>query len=201
MLIAHLLEAQPGDKILDACAAPGGKTTHLAALTGNRSEITALDKYSQRVDLINRGAERLGCLGIDARCWDLAETPDFIAPETCHRILVDAPCSGLGVLRRNPESRWSRRPADIKELAALQLTILGKVAPLLKPGGILLYATCSVFKAENSQQIQQFVELHQDVDVSEINAEWGRNLNYGQQILPGEEDMDGFFYASLRKNH
>ncbi len=110
MLIGHLLDPQPGEKILDACAAPGGKTTHIAALTNNQARIMALEKYPQRVELINQGAARIGCQGIEARCWDLTEPPEFLEPESFDRILVDAPCSGLGVLRRNPESRWSRAP-------------------------------------------------------------------------------------------
>ena len=108
--VGRLLDPQPGERILDACAAPGGKTTHIAALTDNQAEIIALEKYPQRVELINQGANRIGAQNIEARCWDLVEQPEFLEPESFDRILVDAPCSGLGVLRRNPESRWSRRP-------------------------------------------------------------------------------------------
>ena len=157
MLVSHLLEAKPGDRILDACAAPGGKTTHLAALTGNQAKIMALDKYPQRVELIEQGVSRLGCRGIETRCWDLSEAPDILEPESFDRILVDAPCSGLGVLRRNPESRWRRKPADMTTLSALQTTILNHVAPLLRPGGLLLYSVCTFGEVETDAVVRQFL--------------------------------------------
>jgi 16S rRNA (cytosine967-C5)-methyltransferase len=160
MLIAHLLEAKPGEKVLDACAAPGGKTTHIAALTDNKSRILAIDKHLQRVELIRQGAERLGCHGIETLCWDLTETPESVERESFDRILVDAPCSGLGVLRRNPEIRWSRRPADIQKLSALQQTILAHVAPLLRPGGHLLYSVCTFTTAETDAVVQNFLASH-----------------------------------------
>ncbi len=103
MLMAHLLDVQRGHRVLDACAAPGGKTTHMAALTSNGADILAFDKYAQRVELIEQGSKRLGCQNISARQWDLEERPDFLEVESFDRILLDAPCSGLGVLRRNPE--------------------------------------------------------------------------------------------------
>jgi len=207
MLIAHLLDPQPGDKILDACAAPGGKTTHIATLTDNQAQITALEKYPQRVELINQGAERIGCQNIEARCWDLTEPPGFLEPESFDRILVDAPCSGLGVLRRNPESRWSRRPADIKELVELQRTILKQVAPLLRPGGHLLYSVCTFTAAETDAIVHNFLATHQDFVQEDFRtllpAKWQELTTDNGCVLtlPHHHDgMDAFFAVRFIKN-
>lgn len=162
MLIARLLDPQPGEKILDACAAPGGKTTQIAALTQNRAQILALDKHLPRVNLLEQGALRNGCQGIDARPWDLEEFPAELEIDSFDRVLVDAPCSGLGVLRRNPEIRWSRQAADIKQLAALQLKILFNVAPLVRPGGTLLYSVCTFSRAETRGVITDFLQNHRE---------------------------------------
>jgi 16S rRNA (cytosine967-C5)-methyltransferase len=207
MLIAHLLDAQPGEKVLDACAAPGGKTTHIAALTDNQAHILALEKYPQRVELINQGSKRIGCQGIEARCWDLTETPEFLKPDSFDRILVDAPCSGLGVLRRNPESRWSRRPTDIKGLVELQRTILRQVAPLLRSGGHLLYSVCTFTAAETDAIVHNFLATHPDF-VQEgfrtlLPKEWQELTTETGSVrtLPHHHDgMDAFFAARFVKN-
>ncbi len=207
MLIAHLLDTQPGEKVLDACAAPGGKTTHIAALTNNQAHILALDKHSRRVELINQGAERLGCQGIETHTWDLTEVPGFLEHESFDRILVDAPCSGLGVLRRNPESRWSRQPADIKELAALQQTILGQTAPLLRPGGHLLYSVCTFTTAETDIVVKKFLSSHPDFVQEDLRTllptEWTElTTDTGSvRTLPHHHNgMDAFFAVRFVKN-
>jgi len=206
MLISHLLEAKPSDRILDACAAPGGKTTHLAALTGNQAKIVALDKYPQRVELIEQGGARLGCRGIETRCRDLTVAPDSVAPESFDRILVDAPCSGLGVLRRNPESRWNRKPADMKELAALQTTILNHVVPLLRPGGHLLYSVCTFTEAETDAVVRRFMATHPSMALENLRTlmpgEWAELFteNGCLRTLPHRHDgMDAFFAARFVK--
>ena len=207
MLVGHLLDPQPGEKILDACAAPGGKTTHISALTNNKARITALEKYPQRVELINQGAARIGCQGIEARCWDLTEPADFLEPESFDRILVDAPCSGLGVLRRNPESRWSKRPADIKALVELQRTILRQVAPLLRPGGHLLYSVCTFTAAETDAIAHHFLASHANFAQEDFRtllpAEW-QELTTADgcvRTLPHHHDgMDAFFAARFVKS-
>lgn len=207
MLMAHLLNPQAGERILDSCAAPGGKTTHIAALTNNQAEILALEKYPQRVQLINQGAKRLGALNIEARCWDLTERPDFLEAESFDRILVDAPCSGLGVLRRNPESRWSRRPADIKELVELQRTILKQVAPLLRPGGHLLYSVCTFTAAETDAIVHNFLTMHKafkQEDFRSLLAEEWQEMVTAEgclRTLPHRHDgMDAFFAARFVKS-
>lgn len=207
MLIAHLLDPQPGERILDACAAPGGKTTHIAALTGNRAQIVALDKHPHRVAMIDQGSERIGALHVDARCWDLTEKPEGLEPGSFDRILVDAPCSGLGVLRRNPESRWSRRPAEIKLLVELQRTILAQVAPLLRPGGHLLYSVCTFTAAETDAIARHFLEAHPDYVQEELRPllppAWQEltSDNGCLRTLPHQHDgMDAFFATRFRKN-
>ena len=162
MLIPHLLDPQPGERLLDACAAPGGKTTQLAALANNRAEILALDLHPQRAALVTAGAERLGCEGIAARAWDMTRSPDFVPAASLDAILVDAPCSGLGVLRRNPELRWRRSAADIRRLAVLQEAILESAAPLLRSGGRLVYSVCTQTPEETTGVIERFLGAHPD---------------------------------------
>jgi len=206
MLIAHLLGARAGEMLLDACSAPGGKTTHLAALTENGSSIFALDKHEQRVGLVKRGAQRLGATTIDARAWDLTEQPEFIAPQSLDRVLLDAPCSGLGVLRRNPESRWTRSAADVKELAGLQRQLLGNVAPLLKSGGTLLYSVCTFSAAETDAVVDNFLAGHSEFERDDLHAylpEAWHELLTAQGTLrsyPHRHDgMDAFYAARLRR--
>ncbi len=206
MLVSHLLDVKPGDRILDACAAPGGKTTHLAALTGNQARVMALDKYPQRIELIKRGGERLGCRGIETLCWDLTAAPDVLEPESFDRVLVDAPCSGLGVLRRNPESRWSRKPADMETLSALQTTILNHVAPLLRPGGLLLYSVCTFSDVETDAVVRQFLATHPDMTLENLRSnlppEWHELTTDSGclRTLPHRHDgMDAFFAARFVK--
>ena len=160
MLIPYLVAPRAGERILDACAAPGGKTTQLAALAANSAEILALDLHPQRLRLVTEGVARLGCAGIETRSWDLTRPPDFLAPGSFDRVLVDAPCSGLGVLRRNPESRWRRTPAGIEEMAARQRAILESVAPLVRPGGTLVYSLCTVTPEETEGVASAFAAEH-----------------------------------------
>ncbi|MFA5515146.1 MAG: 16S rRNA (cytosine(967)-C(5))-methyltransferase RsmB [Desulfuromonadales bacterium] len=206
MLIAHLLAPQPGERILDACAAPGGKTTHIAALTANRANIVALDLHPQRIALVNAGARRLGVTGIDARPWDLTSSADFIPPESFDRILVDAPCSGLGVLRRNPEIRWRRRPEEIAEVTKLQQKILANVAPLLRPGGTLLYSLCTLTPEETTGVLDVFLAAHPQFAIEDgrdfAPPHW-RELFDSQgalRTLPHRHGgMDAFFAVRLRR--
>lgn len=201
MLIAPLLAPRPGENLLDVCAAPGGKTTHLAALAGNRATITALDLHPQRIRLVEQGAARLGCSGITARSWDMTVFPPFLAPASCNGVLVDAPCSGLGVLRRNPEARWRLQPADIVVLAERQAMLLNQAAPLVKPGGRLVYAVCTLTPEETDQQVAQFLARHPDFRLQSladsVPDSW-RELLDDQGCLrswPRHLELDGFFAA------
>ncbi len=207
MLIAHLLDPQPGEKILDACAAPGGKTTHIAALTQNQVEILALDKHAQRVSLIQQGALRNGCTAIEARQHDLEEPPDFLRPQSFDRVLVDAPCSGLGVLRRNPESRWKLKAVDLQQLAVLQLRILDNLAPLVRPGGLLLYSVCTFSRAETYAVVEEFLDQHKNFSLEplgdKVPQHWQSLLDPqgGLRTFPHlHDEMDAFFAVRLRRH-
>jgi len=205
MLIPHLLAPRPGERLLDACAAPGGKTTHLAALTGNRATITALDLHPQRLRLVEQGAARLGCSGITARTWDMTLPPPFLAAASCDGVLVDAPCSGLGVLRRNPEARWRLQPADIVVLAERQAMLLTQAAHLVKPGGRLVYAVCTVTPEETDRQAAAFLSRHPDFrrePLAGLLPQSWQELLDAQGCLrswPHRHGLDGFFAARFKR--
>jgi 16S rRNA (cytosine967-C5)-methyltransferase len=197
-LAADLLDAQPGERVLDACAAPGGKTAHLLERAGSALHLTAVDLDPQRLARVVEGLTRLGlqartCVG------DVTRPGGDWVGEPYGRILLDVPCSATGVIRRHPDIKWLRRDADIARLADLQHRILDAVWPLLAPGGVMLYATCSVLPEENEYQVAAFLARTPDADPSPIVAEWGLPREPGRQILPEPKGMDGFFYARLRK--
>jgi 16S rRNA (cytosine967-C5)-methyltransferase len=201
-LATELLQLEDGQRVLDACSAPGGKTCHILESV-QQVNLTALDQSPARLQRVRENVDRLGFGDSDRLkllAANAAQPEKWWDGKPFDRILLDAPCTATGVIRRHPEIKWLRNPSQVGEAVKSQSLLLQQLWPLLNPGGILLYATCSVFKAENSKQIQQFVELHSDAERVETNATWGKNLDYGQQILPGAEDMDGFFYASLLKS-
>lgn len=197
-LAALLIEPQQGERILDLCAAPGGKTLHMLELSRGEAEIVAVDVDTERCGRIrqNLAREHLSAtvLSGDARApaswWDGRQFD---------RILLDAPCSATGVIRRHPDIKLLREERDIDALTALQAAIFDSAWPLLKPGGVLVYATCSVIRAENEMQIVRFLETHTDAAEHPLTADWGIAQLHGRQILTGESGMDGFFYARLRK--
>lgn len=197
-LAAPLVGAEPGDRILDMCAAPGGKTLHMLELSRGDIEAVALDIDAERCTRIRENLER-------ERLSATVVTGDARSPESWwdgrpfDRILLDAPCSATGVIRRHPDIKLLREARDLDALHELQAAILDAAWPLLKPGGILVYATCSVIRAENELQISRFLETRSDMDELRVTADWGIPLRHGRQILTGESGMDGFFYARLRK--
>jgi len=196
-LAAPLLDVQAGQRVLDACAAPGGKTAHL--LENNPSaELVALDNDAARLD---RVAETLARLQLAARLLhaDAGQVVDWWDGKPFDRILLDAPCSASGVIRRHPDIKALRRAVDIDALAAQQARLLDALWPCLAPGGKLLYVTCSVLAAENGRQVKTFLARTPDAAALPLAADWGRPAGHGRQILPGEADMDGFFYALLVK--
>ncbi|QIW15278.1 16S rRNA (cytosine(967)-C(5))-methyltransferase [Pasteurellaceae bacterium RH1A] len=193
---AKLLEAQNGELILDACAAPGGKTTHILE-NAPQARVIALDIEANR---LKRVEENLARLGQQAQviCGD-ASRPDQWLEEGLlfDRILLDAPCSATGVIRRHPDIKWLRKEEDIAELAALQAKILKALWQRLKPNGVLLYATCSILPEENSQQIARFLEVEPTARLVEMD--FGGEKVLEKQFLPSELGGDGFFYAKLVK--
>jgi 16S rRNA (cytosine967-C5)-methyltransferase len=186
--VAPLLDPQPGEQLLDACAAPGGKSTQIAELIGDQGQVWAVDRSARRLQRLERNATRLGLTCIRTLAADAAELAS-LRPDWCgqfHRVLVDAPCSGLGTLARHADARWRLEPADIAELVALQRRLLEGVAPLLQPGGVLVYATCTVHPAENGTLIDGFLAAH---------PTWSQEQRH--QWWPGEGQGDGFFLARL----
>jgi 16S rRNA (cytosine967-C5)-methyltransferase len=197
-IAAPLLDCRPGMRVLDACAAPGGKTLHILQATSDL-DLVALDQDANR---LQRVAQNLQRAGQQAKliCADAAQTDSWFDGEPFDRILLDAPCSASGIIRRHPDIRLLRKAADISQLVQLQARLLDAMWKLLKPGGQMLYSTCSIFRAENELQIAAFIERQSDCMETPVNSvQWGRQRPHGRQILPGFNDMDGFFYALLEK--
>jgi 16S rRNA (cytosine967-C5)-methyltransferase len=205
-LIPPLLDPQPGELVLDACAAPGGKTTHLAALMHNRGEILALDRNAERLKLVDENRRRLGITIIRTIRADTA-MPLLTTFEgrMFDRILVDAPCSGLGVLRRHPEAKWTKQEVLLARHHRLQTQILDAAASVLRPGGVLVYSTCSTEQEETEDVVAQFCRDHSGW-VRESVAPWlppaARSFvtAHGALSTIGNRfGMDGFYAARLRK--
>ncbi|MGB9098081.1 16S rRNA (cytosine(967)-C(5))-methyltransferase RsmB [Erwinia sp.] len=188
-----LLDPQNGDSILDLCAAPGGKTTHILE-AAPQATVLAVDIDEQRLARINENLLRLN-MTAEVKVGDGCLPATWCGDRLFDRILLDAPCSATGVIRRHPDIKWLRRDRDIPELAALQQQILDAVWPHLKPGGTLLYATCSILPEENHLQVAAFLKRHEDAMLSET----GDASQPGLQVFPAPQDGDGFFYAKLLK--
>ncbi|MEW6332195.1 MAG: 16S rRNA (cytosine(967)-C(5))-methyltransferase RsmB [Pseudomonadota bacterium] len=196
-LAAPLLDARAGERVLDACAAPGGKTGQLleqAAL----AELVALDREPARVKLIEENLTRLK-LGAKTVVGDAANPASWWDGRPFDRILADVPCSATGVIRRHPDIKVRRQPGDLPRLVATQQQILEGLWPLLKPGGKLLYVTCSILPDENENRVTAFLQRHPDATEDVLTTDAGRARTVGRQIVPGEAGMDGFYYARLRK--
>jgi 16S rRNA (cytosine967-C5)-methyltransferase len=197
-LAAHYLEAQPNDLILDACSAPGGKTVHTLELQPKLKQMVAVDFDEKRLLRVQENLDRLN-LSATVIHGD-ASTPDaWWSGEQFDRILCDAPCSATGVIRRHPDIRWLRRDSDIDELVALQKKILSALWQKLKPGGVLLYATCSILPEENDLQVQAFLSTTSDASLIPLSTKHSSAMTT-RQILPNEQKMDGFYYAKLQKS-
>lgn len=200
MLVAHVLAPEPGMTVIDACAAPGGKTTHIAQRMENRGRILALDIYEEKIRRIERNAKRLGISMIEAAMRDAREIGAAYA-EQADRVLVDAPCSGLGVLRRKPDARWKKSVRDAKTLPSLQRDILASAARAVKHGGILVYSTCTMEECENAAVVRAFLEAHADFALEETGAflPMQKTAERMVQIMPETDGPDGFFIARMRR--
>lgn len=197
-LAAGLLDLHPGQRVLDACAAPGGKSSHILERCPG-VELTALDLEPDRLERVQENLQRLG-LKATLVAGDAANPTTWWDGAQYDRILLDAPCSATGVIRRHPDIKILRRADDISQLIKLQSEILTALWPLLKPGGLLLYATCSIFKGENEQQLAKFLVDREDSYELPPAVDWGQKQQVGRQILPGQDGMDGFYYACLKKD-
>ena len=197
-LAAELLDVQIGHRVLDVCAAPGGKAAHILEHQPKVRELVAVDIDKLRLLRVNDNLQRLK-LSAKLIVGDASKPEDWWDGQLFDRILLDVPCSALGVIRRHPDIKLLRRAEDINTLQVLQKRIMTAVWSLLAPGGIMLYATCSILKQENERQIETFLATNANATEVPINADWGLVRPYGRQILTGESVMDGFYYALIRK--
>lgn len=195
------LDPRPGERVLDACAAPGGKAAQVAAALGADGELLALDVDARRLDKVAKLLRHLHLdgPGLLLRVADAGAPEDWWDGRPFDAILLDAPCSATGIIRRQPDIKWHRRETDIDALAATQARLLDALWPLLRPGGRLLYATCSVLLQENARQVDAFLSRHADARAQDLPERFGHASGAGRQRLPGEDGMDGFFYALLEK--
>jgi 16S rRNA (cytosine967-C5)-methyltransferase len=189
MLVAKRLDVAPGMKVIDVCSAPGGKSTHLAQLMNNEGEITAFDIYQHKIDKINENADRLGIEIIKATLQDAAVANDVYI-NSADRVLVDAPCTGFGIIRRKPEIKYNRTEKDIDTLTSLQYSILETAATYVVKGGILLYSTCSIDKAEDEEIVEKFLSNHPHFELLEDSME---------KLFPHIDGTDGFFIAKMKR--
>ncbi len=203
-LIVYLLAPRPGERILDACAAPGGKTTHIAELMEDSGELVATDKSAKGIDKIRENLTRLGLTSVCTLRTDVSHELSVSYHNPYDRILVDAPCSGFGTLRSHPEIKWQRDESDIRRLSRLQATILSRVAPLVKPGGVLVYSTCTLIREENEQVVQNFLLTHQQFELQNAASylpPTAKSMVHENHFLalPHRDNTDGFFAARMRK--
>ncbi len=194
-LAALLLSPEPGMSVLDACAAPGGKACHLAELG---AQVTASDVSEARLIKVHENAERLD-LAVTTVLSDGRNLQEVLALASFDAVLLDVPCSATGVMRRNPDVKLIRRKSDIGQFATLQSELLQSVWPLLKPGGRLLYATCSVLPQENDAVVGAFLDAEDTARLLPLPIEIGETMTYGQQVIPSELNGDGLYYSLLEK--
>jgi len=190
-LVAYFLDVQPGMRVVDTCAGAGGKTLHLASLMENKGQLIAMDLYESKLKQLKIRAKRNGAFNIEPRVIESTKTIKKLH-EKADRVLIDAPCSGLGVLKRNPDSKWKLQPEFIENIKKIQAEVLENYSKIVKPGGKLVYATCSVLPSENQEQIQHF-----------LTTEIGKEFTFVQdkKVLAHQSGFDGFYMALLeRKN-
>lgn len=196
---ATLLELKPGLRVLDACAAPGGKSAHILETEPRLAELVALDISAERLVKISANLQRLD-LHAKLVCGDASEPATWWDGKQFERILLDAPCSATGVIRRHPDIKILRKREDIEKLAGQQLSILEALWSLLAPNGILVYATCSILPEENTQLMMRFLQEHKDARELSFTLPYGMKTAHGWQIFPEAQGPDGFFYITITKN-
>ena len=199
-LVAPTLDLQGDEQVLDACAAPGGKTAHMASyLTSGK--VTALDLYDHKLDLIQENAERLGVADrVQTQKLDARKVHEFFGRDSFDKILVDAPCSGIGLLRRKPDIKYNKETADFTSLQEIQLEILGSVCQTLRKGGIITYSTCTIVSEENFQVVEAFLESHPEFEQVKLEHECKDILKDGCILITPElYGSDGFFISQFRK--
>ncbi len=188
-LVAYFLDVKPGMRVVDTCAGAGGKTLHLASLMENKGQLIAMDLYESKLKQLKIRAKRNGAFNIEPRVIESTKTIKKLH-EKADRVLIDAPCSGLGVLKRNPDSKWKLQPEFIENIRKVQAEVLENYSKIVKPGGKLVYATCSVLPSENQEQIKHF-----------LSSEIGKEFTFvkDQKVLASESGFDGFYMALLER--
>jgi 16S rRNA (cytosine967-C5)-methyltransferase len=204
-LVARLVAPAPGMAVLDACAAPGGKATYLAELMGGRGLVVALDRRRPGAAAVARAARRLGLARVAAAVADARTAARLLAGRRFERILVDAPCTGLGTLRAHPEIRWTRAPGDPARLAALQIEILDGVTPLLAPGGAAVYAACTITREENEDVVGRWLARHPELEREDAARDLPSeaaglvDAEGALRTLPHRDGLDGFYAVRVRR--
>ncbi|MEH2067560.1 MAG: 16S rRNA (cytosine(967)-C(5))-methyltransferase [Nostoc sp.] len=203
-LVSHLLDPKPGEVVIDACAAPGGKTTHIAELMQDKGKIWACDRTSSRLRKLQENSQRLNLQSIQICTGDSRHFTQFY--NTADRVLLDAPCSGLGTMHRHADGRWRQTPESVRELSMLQKELLGHTSNFVKPGGILVYATCTLHPAENEEVILEFLAESPNWQIESPNSfefpDSAHTTPEGSfKVWPHRQDMDGFFMVRLRKTN
>ena len=200
MQVAHVVAPKPGEFVLDMCSAPGGKTTHLAEIMGNQGRIVALDIYDTKLARVEENAKRLGISIIETKCIDSREAGRIFEGKA-DRVLLDAPCSGLGVLRRRPDARWRKSEEEITRLPELQRELLESAAYAVRAGGVVVYSTCTIEPAENEELVRDFLAAHNEF-VQEKTGEYlplRPSTSDMVQFYPQRDGIDGFFIARLKR--
>jgi len=189
--VAKFLNPKPGSRVVDTCAGAGGKSLHLAALMENKGQIIALDIYENKLKELKRRAKRNGAHNIETRTIDSSKVIKKLIGKA-DKILIDAPCSGIGVLKRNPDSKWKLQPEFLLKIKDTQIEILDSYSRMVKPGGQMVYATCSILPSENEFQVKEF-----------LNREAGKDFKFvkEEKVFPSENGFDGFYMALLQKNN
>ena len=198
-LAASLLDVQPDHVVLDACCAPGGKTCHILESEPKLAALTAIDLEASRLERCKDNLQRLN-LQANLIAADVGAIEEWWDNNPFDRILLDAPCSASGVIRRHPDIKLLRKDTDIDNLSKIQTELLEKVWKTLRKGSMLIYATCSVLPQENDQVVAQFLATNNDASVVKIEADWGKATDFGRQIFPSAKGGDGFYYSQLQKN-
>ena len=203
-LVTAVLDPKPGERILDGCAAPGGKTTHIAQKMENQGEIYALDLSQGKLDLIEEMCQRSGIKIVKIIKGDAAQPLPILRGLKFDRVLADVPCSGFGTLRRNPDLKWRRGEGDIKRLSELQFSILKNLSVYVKEGGVLIYSTCTIFHEENEDVVEKFLEGHPEFQLDRIDKVLPEKYhtfiqNRYFKTFPPKDEMDGFFVARMKR--
>jgi 16S rRNA (cytosine967-C5)-methyltransferase len=204
MLVAKVLSPAPGDKIIDLCSAPGGKTTHMAQLMGNKGEITAFDVHEHKLTLVNENANRLGINIIKTYLKDATVYIDEFK-EYADKVLIDAPCSGLGLIRKKPEIRWNITMEAILELQKIQTAILQNASKYVKKDGVIVYSTCTITSEEDEQIIDKFLEENPNFELESICSNLpqeisSKNCKDGYiKLFPHRDETDGFFISRIKR--